>query len=88
MQVMNGYNESDHIAVKNCRNKACQQLQAFLYINNAAKTKYGLLMTGLQTQQSLWNNQYPLTIVEVNNVLNEHKFNNVNAWKQVEINDF
>ena len=50
-QGMNRYNESDLIAVKNCRNKAYQQLMAFLYIDNVDKAMYGLLLTELQMQQ-------------------------------------
>jgi hypothetical protein len=36
------------------------------------------LLTGLQTQQSLKNNQYPLTVTEANNVLSNHRFDNNN----------
>jgi hypothetical protein len=47
---------------------------AFSYLDNANKTKNGSLLSTLQTQQSLKNNQYPLTITDVNNVLSGHCF--------------
>jgi len=39
------------------------------------------LLTGLQTQISLGNNQYPQSIIEANNVLSNHKFDNGNTAK-------
>ena len=51
-------------------------LSAFIYLNNSDRTKYGSLITGLQTQQTLGNNQYPTTITEANNILSSHWFNN------------
>jgi hypothetical protein len=38
--------------------------------------KYGSLLDGLNTQQSLNNNQYPATITDANNVLSNHRFDN------------
>ena len=49
--------------------------------------KYGLLLTGLQSQQSMENNQCPTAIVEANNVLSEHKFDNTNTYKQGKSNE-
>jgi hypothetical protein len=48
---------------------------AFAYLVHADQTKYGSILTGLITQQSLRNEQYPKTIAEANNVLSNHKFN-------------
>jgi len=39
------------------------------------------LLTGLQTQISLGNNQYPQSVIEPNNVLSNHKFDNGNRAK-------
>jgi hypothetical protein len=36
----------------------------------------------LNTQQSLGNNQYPKSVTEVNNVLNNHKFDNSAKFKK------
>jgi len=45
-------------------------------MENSDKAKYGSLLNGLQTQQSLGNNQYPMNITEANNVLSSHRFDN------------
>ena len=74
IEKMDGYDETDAVKVTSCTNKSWMQFLAFLYLDNSDKTKYGSLMTGLQTQQSLKNNQYPETITEANNVLSNHRF--------------
>ena len=53
-------------------NKIWEQMCAILYIKNSDKTKYGSLWKGLNTQNSLSNNQYPKMITEANKVLNRH----------------
>lgn len=50
------------------------QILAFKYLDNADKTKYGSILTGLNNQQSLGNDQYPKSVTESNNVLSNHKF--------------
>ena len=42
-------------------------------MHNADQAKYGLIMAGLITQQSLGNNQYTKTITEANTVLSNHR---------------
>jgi hypothetical protein len=79
MKGMTGYISSDPDAINKCQEKAYQQLLAFIYLDNADKAKYGSLIVGLQTQQLLRNNQYPMTITKANNVLSEHKFDNANV---------
>ena len=49
------------------------QFLAFTYLENSDKTKYGTLITGLQTQQSLKNDQYPEIITEAWNIFCEHR---------------
>jgi hypothetical protein len=51
-----------------------KQLLAFTYLAHTDQSKYGSILNGLITQQSLRNNQYPMTISEANNVLSNHKF--------------
>jgi hypothetical protein len=48
--------------------------QSVLYLNNADQKKYGSILQGLNTQQSLHNDQYPKTVIDANNVLSNHKF--------------
>jgi hypothetical protein len=50
---------------------AFEQLLVFSYLENANQSKYG---SGLNTQQSLGNNQYPKSIGDANNVLSNHHF--------------
>jgi Reverse transcriptase (RNA-dependent DNA polymerase) len=76
MKNMKDYDKSDNEKVEKCRKQAFQQFLAFTYLDNSDKAKYGSLFTGLQTQQSLGNNQYPRTITEANNVLSSHRFDN------------
>ena len=73
MKQMKDYDESDVNTVDKCRKKVFQLILAFLYLENSDKQKYGSLMSGLQTQQSLGNNQYPKSITEANNVLSNHR---------------
>jgi hypothetical protein len=54
--------------------KTYEQYLAFIYINNADQAKYGTIMAGLITQQSLGNDQYPRTITEASTVLSNHQF--------------
>jgi hypothetical protein len=60
---------------------------AYLYLENSDQTKYGSLLIGLNTQQSLGNNQYPKTITEANNVLSNHKFDSTTTAKKFEKTD-
>ena len=78
---MKEYNPMDHDSFEKCKWKAYQQFIAFLHMENADKLKYGSLLTGLQTQISLGNNQYPQSITEANNVLSNHKFDIGNRAK-------
>ncbi len=44
--------------------KAFEQFLAFLYLENADQGKYASILTGLNTQQLLGNDQYPKSITE------------------------
>jgi hypothetical protein len=54
--------------------EASESLMAFFYLENSDKSKYGSLITGLLSQYSLGQDQYPKTIVDANNVLSNHCF--------------
>jgi hypothetical protein len=66
-----------------CHNKTYESFLAYLYIENADRTKYGSILVGLNTQQLLGYNQYPKTVTEANNVLNNHKLDTPNKSKKV-----
>jgi hypothetical protein len=82
MTTMSDYKANELDSIEKCRKKAFQQLMAFIYLENSDRSKYGSLLTGLQTQQSLGHNQYPVTITEANNVLSSHRFDNSNKKRK------
>ena len=59
-----------------------EQFLAYLYLENSDQAKYGSILSGLITQQSLKNNLYPKNITEANNVLSNHKFDNVKSYNK------
>jgi hypothetical protein len=61
MTTLPDCDEKDQNKVKNCRDQAYKQLLAFMYMDNRYRNKYGTLLAGLHTQQSLGNSQYPNT---------------------------
>ena len=50
------------------------QFLAYLFIENADRTKYGTLVSGLETQFSLSNDQYPKSLIDTQNVIENHTF--------------
>jgi hypothetical protein len=79
MSTLSTWDENDPDKIKHCRDQAYKHFLAFAYLENSDRSKYGSLLTGLNTQQSLGNSQYPTSITEVNNVLSNHRFDNVNT---------
>jgi hypothetical protein len=59
---------------KEFEKQAFEQLLTFNYLKNAKQLKYRFILSGLNTQQSLGNDQYPKSIGEANNVLSNHHF--------------
>ena len=51
-----------------------QEFMGFLFMDNSDKSKYGSLMSGLETQHSLGNDQYPKSLVDAYTVLGNHSF--------------
>jgi hypothetical protein len=76
IKAMREYDPESEKSIKECNEKAFSQFVAYMYLENSDKSKYGSLLSGLQTQQSLKNNQYPQNITEANNVLSNHRFDN------------
>ena len=54
--------------------EAFEQLLSTNFLLNADQSKYGSLVSGLATQFSLGQDQYPKTYVAANNVLSNHRF--------------
>jgi len=74
VEAMPAYDATQQTVVEACNKAAFDQFLAYLYLENANRTKYGLILTGLNMQKSLGNDQYPKSITEANNVLSNHKF--------------
>jgi hypothetical protein len=62
-----------------CKKQAWELHLAFMYLRNSDLSKYGSILKGLNTQQSLNNDQYPKTVVSANNVLSSHQFDNAKS---------
>ena len=58
---------------KGCKTRAYKRFITFLYLENANRSKYGSLLSGLATQYSR-RQDHPLTVEEATNVLLNHKF--------------
>lgn len=59
---------------------AFEMLIAYLLLENADKSKYGSIITNLQSQYTLGNNQYPEDLIHANQVLSNHRFDS--SWNQ------
>jgi hypothetical protein len=70
VESMSDFNINDDVS--RCQEKTFECFLAYLYLENADRAKYGSLLMGLNTQQSLGNDQYPKTVTEANNVLSNH----------------
>ena len=53
-----------------------------MYLVNADERKYGSVVKGLNSQKALKNDQFPKSIIEGNNVLSTHRFDNANRSSQ------
>ena len=73
--------EAQKTIEKVCK-KHTDQFFAYLYLENADRSKYGSLISGLETQWSLGNKQYPQTMIEANNVLDNHTFDKAYGEKK------
>ena len=59
---------------KKITKKHYDRWQAYLYLENSDKNKYGSFINGLDSQQALGTNQYPTTLVKATEVLSNHRF--------------
>ena len=74
VEAIPGYDETNVEVRDKFREQTFNQFLAYLYLDNSDKVKYGSILSGLNTQQSLGNNQYPKSITESNNVLSNYRF--------------
>jgi hypothetical protein len=79
---MENYDENDVDKTSKMIAKASEGLFTFMYLENSDQDKYGSIISNLNSQKSLGNDQYPRTsIVETNSVLNNHKFDIIKGKK-------
>jgi hypothetical protein len=74
---MEGYNKNDPQEVRKFQGIAFEQFLAYAYLEKSDKAKYGSLLNNLRQQQSLKHDQYPKSIADASNVLNNHKVDNL-----------
>jgi len=71
---MKEFDKDDSDSVTKCGKQKHEQFLAYVYLENADQSKYGSILSGLNTQNSLRNEQYPKALNEANNVLSNHEF--------------
>jgi hypothetical protein len=92
VKAIQGYVEFLIIEVEQKKNwkykkNVFEQVLAYLYLENSDQAKYGSILSGLITQQSLKNDQYSRTITEANNMLSNHKFDNLKSYNKNSTNN-
>lgn len=55
--------------------EADEKFFTYIYLINSDKSKYGSIITNLNSQKSLKNDQFPKTMVNGNNVLSNRHYN-------------
>ena len=60
--------------LREIKRDSMQEFMGFLFMDNSDKSKYGSLMSGLETQHSLGNDQYPKSLVDAYTVLGNHSY--------------
>ena len=63
---MDGYASEDKESYSNLSSIAFEQYSTFVYLEQSNREKYGNILTGLSTQYSLGNDQYPKSTAEAN----------------------
>ena len=65
--------------IKELNKSMAEQLFVFAYLEKSDQYKYGSILKSLNEQKSLGNDQYPKIISETNNVLSNHRFDNMKS---------
>jgi hypothetical protein len=74
VQQESNYDPMNETIIKECQKTVSEEFLTVLYLENDDQMKYGSIIQGLSTQQSLHNNQYLKTVIDANIVLINHKF--------------
>ena len=76
MKSIEGWDDNDATQDDEYKKNAWDRYIAFVYLDNADKTKYGTVIKNLAAQFSLGNNQYPKSITAASYVLSNHPHDN------------
>ena len=68
------YNQHDADSIVACQDSVYNRFLSYIFLEQADQSKYGSLCTGLSTQHSLQNDQYPKTMSQATSVLSSHHF--------------
>ena len=68
------WNPNDQDAIITCQDDVYNRFLSYIFLEQADQSKYGSLCTGLSTQHSLQNDQYPKTMSQATSVLSSHRF--------------
>ncbi len=74
--------ETDTTKKTEMKAEAFDKWMAFLLMKNSDQKKYGTLITGLASQFSMGNDQYPKTMTAATDILSNHKHDNSDAKKK------
>ena len=74
VQDHDDWNDNDPDAITACQDAVYNRFLSYIFLEQADQSKYGSLCTGLSTQHSLQNNQYPTTMSQATSVLSSHRF--------------
>ena len=76
------YDKNDKDKITKLIKLVSEQLMAFLYLENADQDRYESMMKNLNSQKSLGNCQYLKSLIESNNFLSNHKYDNAKELKE------
>jgi hypothetical protein len=74
VEIRPTYDSTNNAIIRTLVQQASKQFMAFIYLENSDRKKYGSVLNNLNSQKSLGNDQYPKTLIESNNVLGSHQF--------------
>ena len=74
VNVLKFYEENDQENTNAMIKQASEGMFAYIYLENSDHDNHGSIIHNLNSQKSLGNYQYPLTIVKTNNIFINNKF--------------
>ena len=74
-------NNTDTDERRKMKEQSFNKWMAYLIIKNSDQQKYGTLINGLASQYSMKNDQYPVTVTDAIDILQNHKHDNAGKSK-------